>query len=49
MIYLAFSGTKSNGWLDNEHAGFWPRFLFSKAKPFADPSFALFLDPKVES
>jgi hypothetical protein len=49
MIYLAFSGAKSNGWLDNEHAGFWPRFLFSKAKSFADASFALFLDHKVES
>jgi hypothetical protein len=23
MIYLAFSGAKSEDWLDNEYIGFW--------------------------
>jgi hypothetical protein len=34
MIYLAFSGAKSEDWLDNEYIGFWLGGWFSKVKPF---------------
>jgi hypothetical protein len=49
MIYLAFSGAKSDGWLDNEYVGFWlGGFCSRRQKPFAAASFAFFLNPKVD-
>jgi hypothetical protein len=50
MIYLAFSGAKSEDWPDNEYIGFWLGGLVLEGKTIFQPlDLPLFLDPKVES
>ena len=49
MIYLAFSGAKSDSWLDNEIVGFWLGGLVLESKNIFQPlALPLFLDPKID-